>query len=517
MAPCPKTVRWFRSACGRVSAILGTRRRHEGAAMTRIDATVCSRSPLWKKILLFLAVMALLPGPKVAAQLGPGVNINAANCSNSAIQTAINTARDGDRVTVPAGSCTWTGSVTIPNSKGITLQGAGSASTIITMGGNTLTLQTTTGRARLRVTGFRFINSVSSDCIQILGTAQNWRIDHNSFSTCANQVRVGGAVSQDSFNYGLIDHNDFDSFDVRAIYIRWTRGNTLDDLPVGFAAGNWIWLQPAERGSAQAVYVEDNTFNNTQGQGAQMIEGEMGAKYVMRYNTFHNMWASTHSGCTLNARNAVWVEIYGNTSTADANAPFRAIELRSVSGIVWNNSVGATNSNIHMDFERAWRNNCGSVIWNPKCDGTRSIDENTNVGYRCLGQPGWGQPQISDMSAATFQGVFAWSNTRGGSPQDLTLTNSSATPSPNYQTTYLVAGRDYFNSSDMTIGLIANRPSTCNAGPTNRDVYLSTDENSQGATLYVCTAPNIWTKHWEPFTYPHPLTVGPPAPPTNLR
>ena len=56
-------------------------------------------------------------------------DIIATSCSESAIQTAINSAVNGDRVLIPAGTCIWTTQVTIPSTKGITLQGAGIGTT----------------------------------------------------------------------------------------------------------------------------------------------------------------------------------------------------------------------------------------------------------------------------------------------------------------------------------------------------------------------------------------------------
>ncbi|MGA2515981.1 MAG: hypothetical protein ABSG44_05470 [Thermodesulfobacteriota bacterium] len=50
--------------------------------------------------------------------------INAANCSSSAVQTAINSASNGDTVIIPNGSCTWTSGLTISNY--VKIVGAGS-------------------------------------------------------------------------------------------------------------------------------------------------------------------------------------------------------------------------------------------------------------------------------------------------------------------------------------------------------------------------------------------------------
>src|SRR5262252_1396905 len=53
--------------------------------------------------------------------------INAASCTQSAVQTAINSASAGDTVVVPASSCTWTTTTSVTPSvtlnKAITLQG----------------------------------------------------------------------------------------------------------------------------------------------------------------------------------------------------------------------------------------------------------------------------------------------------------------------------------------------------------------------------------------------------------
>lgn len=66
--------------------------------------------------------------------------IPAASCSASDVQTAINKATEGQTVTIPAGTCTWTSGVNI-SGKGITVQGAGSGR-IIAQSVTTLTVGT---------------------------------------------------------------------------------------------------------------------------------------------------------------------------------------------------------------------------------------------------------------------------------------------------------------------------------------------------------------------------------------
>ena len=431
--------------------------------------------------------------------------INAVSCSAIDIQLAINFANNGDTVAVPAGTCTWTQDVTIPDTKGIILMGAGSASCIINTGFSIIA-NTQLNNCMVRITGFTFERTNLTTRIYMLGTAQNWRVDNNIFDD-ANfngpyTIEIGekGNENLDSYNFGVIDHNQFTNRSYgTSVHVNWVRWGTLqlDNL----ASGDWVWSQPAERGTAQAVYIEDNIFtgNNT---ASQVVDTQLGGKVVVRYNTIHNPWISTHSGCTNGGRNTPWIEFYKNSFTDDANHyTGNAIELRSTSGIVFGNtsSNSISNFNIGVDHERSYRTDCIGYFGG-RADGTRSFDENADsTGYRALGQPGWGQPQINDMSNPTFSGVFVWENYNNTTLSNLFIANN------NYNTSnHLQFGRELFNVANMTIGQIANRPSTCSVTP-NRDVYVSTDENVQGATLYVCSSPNVWTKHWEPYSYPHPL------------
>jgi hypothetical protein len=51
--------------------------------------------------------------------------INAASCNSSDVQTAVNTATEGQTVVIPPGTCTWTSGVTL-SGKGINIRGSGS-------------------------------------------------------------------------------------------------------------------------------------------------------------------------------------------------------------------------------------------------------------------------------------------------------------------------------------------------------------------------------------------------------
>jgi len=468
----------------------------------------------WFNLNLIVAVIISL----FFAEISFGVTISAKNCSDSNVQSAINLSSNGDTVLVPAGNCNWSYSVTIPSSKGITLKAAGTSETIVTVS-STLTLETNISNHPVRVTGFKFIRKGSGNIIKIRGNAQNWRIDNNIFDDVgvkgAYTIEIGdkGKENGNSYNFGVIDHNQFINRNYgTSVHVCWVR-SSLDLV----ASGDWIWSQPAQRGTAQAVYIEDNIFcGSADGAASQVVDTQYSGKVVVRYNEICDPWISTHSGCTNRGRNTPWTEIYKNTFNEGSNYyPGNAIEMRSTSGIVWGNrsETKIKNFKIGVDHERSYRNDCTGP-YGGRADGTRSFDENAGLfGYRALGQPGWGPPQESDMSGASFAGVFVWGNMNGDSLSDLFIANNKG-----FTAEHLQFGRELFNASNMTIGPIEDRPENCSPGPAGKSVFISTNENSQGATIYVCTAVNVWEKHWEPYTYPHPLvnvgsatSVSPPA------
>ncbi len=144
--------------------------------------------------------------------------INAASCSSSDVQTAINSASTGDTVAVPAGSCTWTTTVSFI-SKGITLQGAGIGVTNIDdqgSGGAAIDIFGLSAADFVRVTGFTWIADTSHPSGMVTfngadgtnaGEIIGFRFDHN-------RVLAGpGTTSRGIFVtaiMGLLDNNIFD-------------------------------------------------------------------------------------------------------------------------------------------------------------------------------------------------------------------------------------------------------------------------------------------------------------------
>lgn len=494
-------------------------------------------------LLAFLAVVALLLLLRPFERRVAGATVVAASCSNADITTAIGLATDGDTVTVPAGSCTWTADVTIPNTKGIILQGSGitrptcvavnctasddaaigalSGTTAITLATHRISVTVAEGNAVVTITGFQFTKT-TGQAIDITGTATStarWRIHDNIFD-CDTVTRDATMIYTHKVNFGVLDHNvfrqNFTGQTPSCVRIQTEWDNASDSSN---DQGGWWWTQTVQRGSAKEIYYEDNWVLAS---GSQIYEARWGSQIVARYNYIRNPAMETHSACTNFGRNAPWVEVYKNAMPNNANQRFPALFFRSSSGIAWANTIGTSaNGIIEVDFERSWRGDClsGAAVKNAWCgDLSNSYDDNTGGqhGYKCFGQPGWGPPQATDMSATAFAGVFSWGNTRNGSASDFVIANTSATPvapaTTNYESTHVQYGREVFRgSTEITQGVIATRSATCSAGPASRSIFVSTDENSQGARVYYCSATNTWTQLWEPYTYPHPLDTPPPS------
>src|SRR6266853_1105694 len=119
----------------------------ESAARAHTLAQTAIQRALSMKPIAFVFVLAWVSPTQAAT-------INAASCSRTDVVSAITSAKPGDTVQVPAGTCSWSGGVSFT---GIQLVGAGSSpsGTVITAGLVTMTKHATayTRLGRLRFTG----------------------------------------------------------------------------------------------------------------------------------------------------------------------------------------------------------------------------------------------------------------------------------------------------------------------------------------------------------------------------
>ena len=489
-----------------------------------------------RTLLLLCSVMLLC-----LATTARAANIPAGSCSSSDVQSAINSASTRDTVTVPAGNCTWTSTVTI-SGKAISIIGAGTSSTNITAGTWPYLNITPTTTNFVSITGFHFNNAnhTNDPGIRVNGTPGSGdvglRFHHNEI---INAGSIG--MEFDGLAYGLVDHNTFTMGSQIAQMIR-VLGETSS------TNGALAWDVPLQLGTNQFVYIEDNTFiGNPSCDG--VTDSYNGGRSVVRHNILWSCGGGGHGTDTGGHRSMAYTEMYSNQfNYLSGDQEKRVATIRGGTGLFYDNTQGVAgiNNGITVQYWRMSSYQNGS--WG-RCNGTQyKMDSNfqgastggtylfqftdadshcttggtctrffdgpsINLGYPCRDQPGVGPGQV-------LMPLYAWNNTPalGG------IGTYCGGISDCLMDTGIVANRDYFNyvSSGFngTVGTgrgtLAARPATCTA----KVGYWSTTDN----TLYQCSSTNTWTVYYRPYTYPHPLQAlqagggdtTPPVAPKNL-
>ena len=413
--------------------------------------------------------------------------VAASSCAQATIQSAIDSAASGDTVTVPAGSCTWTTSVSISN-KGITLRGAGIGQTNITDGtsGQALKINVDSNTHFVDVSGFTFIKSAnnSSGMIQMDGTQAvvGFRFHHNRILMASAGAR--GIVPTSI--YGVIDHNTFDVTATDGSIQMISPSGSPDSTDGGFTP----WMRPLSLGSINAVFIEDNTFNY--GSIAEdCIDSYGGSRIVIRHNTFNNSHIGFHGTDSGNRRSLFSFEIYENTFNNNTSSTFRAATVRGGTGVVYNNKYGGSHGTWYGVILMVYRGTgldqstwgaCNGTNWeigstdfksnasrqsstnggvkfcsldrdrvctsDSTCSaasaGTCStyFDGSGNAGYPCRDQPGRTHNQA-------LEPVYAWGNTGG---VDIGVYDGGTGANIG---NYLQSDRDFVNSSSAKPGYTA--------------------------------------------------------------
>jgi len=290
-----------------------------------------------------------------------GTVIRADNCSQEAVQNAIDSASDGDIVVVPAGNCVWNTKVTI--NKGLLLKGAGQDQTIITAQDTQLLGVNIDGGA-FRITGIGFMgNSGSSDAIIIIdGEYDSLRVDHSKFTNITKKCFVIGFYS---------DFNEKPA--IKAIFDHITY---LTDYGRSFAATygrNSAWLEPDNPGTDKAIFIEDSNFNWTVNAVTALVnDGEKGSRLIFRHNDITNNRIGWHdTDTTPYARGTRWAEVYDNNFYCSlADCDLNAIGFRGATGVAYNNTIPIfPNGYQHPSVTQISRKDePGGKPWDNQCD-----------------------------------------------------------------------------------------------------------------------------------------------------
>lgn len=456
-------------------------------------------------ILLLLAMNSWLISNAMAACTGASPTW-ASSPDFASVSACVTKASNGDTINVTTGSATWSSTLNLPSSKGINLVGAGGTGTVITLTGG-IDAICSTGKPH-RISGFKFQNKTSGTAIALSGTCSGFRVDHNTFSNFSSSVE---GIIIDWFRagigpvYGLIDHNTFSSPINHRTVLIYGLGQT--------------WPDGSPLGTANNIFIEDNTLDfgdiNGRSAGSGCADANYGAYFVWRHNASRNCLLSIH-GEYNSTGGVVSTEVSDNSFSTNGTSGFWPDGYRLVhhqgSGefMIFNNiftaASGKSGTAISLTYYRS------APGYGTRCNGTQAIDGNrapqtTYYGYPCYHQSGRkGDKTLSP----NYDWNNRWSDTNRAVLIGVENPFGFTSPEP---ATHIKRNRDYYNfvSSGFNgtvgtgMGTLANRPATCttNSLESGGGVgYWATDTK----TLYRCSATNTWKVHYQPYTYPHPLS-----------
>jgi hypothetical protein len=383
----------------------------------------------------------------------------AAALTPEAVWEAIDAARDGDTVKLPAGTAVWTKGWNTGRGakmKAIVIQGAGMDKTIIcdhrTGRGSFVPFELHGVEGKpFRVTGITFDGTGWADAglwggfMSISGTCKDFRIDHCKFKNARVMMSINGGGDHDT--YGLIDHCSFDDKEF---------GGGLAQ-PIWYSGpGAPNYRKPLSLGTAAAMYLEDNEVHLSpaaaRGGDCPWIAPNNGARVVIRHNKIVNSQIEVYGpGVRKGYYGCQSAEIYDNTFSAIAlkqGEPQGFIFINAGVGIVFNNTVAGTTYNcrvIQLTHERSFRDIGGFGV----CDGTNPVDGNQipvgqkGAGYPAMGQPGRGTDADGD---GVFEPspCYAWNNTLNGARLNMALRRWGPRETE-LQAEHVKEGRDFFN------------------------------------------------------------------------
>ena len=426
----------------------------------------------------------------------------AKTCNLSDVSAAIASEQaapvDGDIISIPAGTCTWTGSSPLSPpvfTHSVTIQGQGAISatgtngsartgsdvTVILdhlnrSGGNpstTIYLKTVTGKS-LRFTGVAFTTDDSSTAtangmLEITGTSTSVRVDRNHFVIVNGGVglRIDGSV------LGVADHNVFDS-PTNSLTNDFAFHNGVGwngNSETGGATGNYSWNDTDHFGTNRFFFGEDNLFNNGDiGDG-----GHDGSRYVLRHNTVQQ---TVTAGCPTTCSAG---QMYNHGTPASPNRSMRAAEFYlnnivqpgttgignppySINGgtlMYWGNTVVGYKDALGIDYTRKDNSTYGyappPIGWgNCSTTGGDGWDGNavSPSGYPCLDSPARGAgdllsgdfPNICNLALNAACRIFT-----GQWPQQALIPiyvwNNSFTPAGGYSGVQLVSSISMFTDN----------------------------------------------------------------------
>ena len=390
----------------------------------------------------------------------------ATTCGVADVQTAINSAANGDTVIVPNGSCTWTSGIT--TTKLLTIQGASTSGVTITHGaGSAALLAMTLGAAsRITIANLRFMPGTGTGVyIELTGTGLA-PLMHDCYFNIPNfQLQhavhwhvTGGVIWNTTFEStnnlsgecgGAMVGSDSGSLVVKSNK-PWTDASTMGTL---------------DTNGDQNLYIEDSTFSNV----GQIPDVDDNGRVVIRHTSIIGSSGLTHG--TTGPYGGRHVEYYDNTfSYPNTNRPMnRWFWGRAGTMVITGNTVAALVGACYGTKD-SWT----FVVENAKrSDGNHGCC----TGWQCYHQPGSGS-----------DGTSGHSNLSAGQ-----------TPYDTYQISDPIYIWNNTGTGASNLGLNDGDPDQCQTGYTTANFFQS------GRDYFL----NAGAKPgWTRYAYPHPLRAG---------
>lgn len=307
----------------------------------------------WLALSLSLTLLASMAMIILPPQPAKAQTITAASPDRDDVLDAIANAQNGDIVEIPAGNATWDSGISF--TKAITLKGQSTptnAQTVISWNSNGsghLITFTQGSAGSTRITGLTLKNgSGNRKMIKVNGpwsyfTGSPLRIDNNYFEAVDTNNGGPNILELWDASWGLVDNNRFVA-----------KGNA--EVIRTFGSYESDFSPNVYPGSANAIYIEDNSFENATVNewGVQSaIQSYGGAVTVARYNDLYDNQIDQH-GWNWNP-GARWYEFYENTfHITGGYLQDKYFDIRAGSGLIFDNHKdgGSTNAKIIFRSEK---------------------------------------------------------------------------------------------------------------------------------------------------------------------
>jgi len=440
------------------------------------------------KWVLFALVLGTLTVGEAKAS-----TLTAASCNVSDVQTAINSAKDGDTVIIPNGSCSWSSGIS--TAKQITIQGA-------TVGGVTITdadanagdnlLSLTIGNSfHTTIANLRFLPGTGKGSYISMNGTGLAPLMHDMYFNLPNfqlQHAVSWAVAG-----GVIWNTTFESTDNIGGACGTQVGSDSGSIVI---KSTLSWDAPSTMGTLDSngdknLYIEDSTFSYV----GQIPDVDDNGRVVVRHSTISN----TSGGLT-----------HGTTSAFGG----RQMEY-------YNNVFSYTNTN----------RNANRYFWGRA--GTALFTQNNiqAISGPCYGTKASFTFTVENASrssahgcATGYMGYHQSGAGAGGTPNVLSLVFGGQTPLDLFQISDPVYIWNNTGTGQGSLSLNEGDPRGCfSINPATGQYFTTADLFTQNRDYFLDTSgsPTNGAKPgWAPYTYPHPLRNGSsasaPAPPTGL-